>query len=181
MVWDLISWSSSGEAVDREVKEPADKAWRIWTNWPGNRGAGDLWHTSPSRQVNRAASRLRGSRRSSNSCSDSPKEDGWTVTNWMFRWVWFQDTDEGDTLMWTSVRRLRCFLKSRKEFEGFYPHRMDCSNVHTLHHSSTYQLKHSTQYFFSIPTVRKAVGKRAFMFKPPSDWITYKLHIFAQI
>ena len=37
-------------------------------------------------------------------------------------------------------------------------------------YSSTYQLRHSSQYFFSIPTVYKTIGKKAFMFKAPSDW-----------
>ena len=33
--------------------------------------------------------------------------------------------------------------------------------------SLIYQLRHSTQYSFSIPIVRKAIGKRTFMFEAP--------------
>ena len=37
-------------------------------------------------------------------------------------------------------------------------------------HSSIYNLRHLSQYYFVVPPVRKTVGRRAFKFKAPSDW-----------
>ena len=44
-------------------------------------------------------------------------------------------------------------------------------------YSTPYHLRHSSQYFFIIPTVNKTIGKRAFMFKAPSDWNNLPLTI----
>lgn len=36
--------------------------------------------------------------------------------------------------------------------------------------SSTYQLRHSKQFFYSVPGFSKCTAKKAFMWKAPSDW-----------
>ena len=43
--------------------------------------------------------------------------------------------------------------------------------------SSTYNLRHTVQYFYSVPSFSKAMSKKAFKFKAPSEWNNLPLHI----
>ena len=39
-------------------------------------------------------------------------------------------------------------------------------------YSPIHQVRHSVQIYFSVPSAKKLIGRRAFMFKAPTDWNT---------
>ena len=82
-----------------------------------------------------------------------------------------------DSLSWPSLeirRQLHWFQLLHKCIHPDYPIYL---KQHLVQYSSHYKIRHCAQFYFTISPTSKAIGKRAFKFRAPSQWNKLPPHV----
>ena len=82
-----------------------------------------------------------------------------------------------NALNWSSLSSRRHTHWLQLIFKCIYFNYPPYLKQYLVPYTSNYEVRHSTQLYFSVPQVKKTIGKRAFKFKAPADWNNLSVEI----